>query len=401
VGSGADGDLGVHTTTNLATDNSGTRTCADGGDAVSYSVTALDVNAATLSVAPSAGCLAPGDEVLVINLQGTASHFDNVGNYETLTVSAIASGSVTFSKPKRHFYGDAVNDDTNLGVARESQRVMLQRVPNYANVQVDQAASLTSGAWDGIKGGVLFFRAAGVVSVAGTVTMSGKGYDGGPNTSVENATGSQGESFTGLGGPLATTSSGAGGGGLGDNNGCESFGTAAGGGGYGSPGSAGSSVCSGVGGGAYGDVTLLTKLMFGSGGGSGGTDNYLGDNPPGGFGGHGGGIVLIAANQLHVTGSVLAAGAAGEGDLDPNACDGSSTTDCWDYSGPGGAGSGGSIRFDAAQASIGADLVSASGGLGGKGSASGVAGDGGVGRIAAHTLNALSGTTLPTANVND
>jgi hypothetical protein len=241
----------------------------------------------------------------------------------------------------------------------------------------------------------LFLRAAGTVNIGGTVSMSGKGYDGGLRNTTVNTTGIQGESFSGLGTNLATASRGAGGGGIGDNNGCEGFGTSAGGGGYGVSGSAGSTGCSGAGGGTYGDLTLVTKLMLGSGGGSGGTDDYLG-----GFGGRGGGIVVILANQLNVTGGVLAAGANGEGDDPFLGCqNGGSITGCWDYSGPGGGGSGGSILFSASMASLGSNRVTAGAGLGGNG-VDGAAGDGGlggVGRIAVQYVSSLSGTTLPAA----
>jgi hypothetical protein len=289
-------------------------------------------------------------------------------------------------------------------MARTNQRVMLQRVPNYQNVNVGSTASLTGSAWNGVKGGVLFLRAAGTVSIEGTVSMSGKGYHGGLNVTVVNTTGLQGESFTGLGSRLATANRGGGGGGYGDRNGCASFGTSAGGGGYGLPGSKGSVACSGAGGLAYGDGSLVTKLMLGSAGGSGGSDDYLGDNPPGGFGGPGGGIVVILAAQLNVTGGVLAAGANGQGDDPILGCqNGGSITACWDYSGPGGGGAGGSILFKTSAAALGANRVSALGGLGGDGvdSAAGNGGVGGVGRIAVQYVSSVSGTTLPAASTSN
>lgn len=76
-----------------------------------------------------------------------------------------------------------------------------------------------------------------------------------------------------------------------------------------------------------------------------------------------------------------------------------SITSCWDYSGPGGAGSGGSILLDASQAALGAELVAANGGLGGLGIQAGDGGDGGDGRIAVHSTT-LTGITLPVATTN-
>ena len=76
-GNGRDGNVTFSTSTNLSTVNSGTRSCEDGGDAVSYNVTAfgtdtlangLSGTTATVSPDPSSGCLAAGDIVMVINL---------------------------------------------------------------------------------------------------------------------------------------------------------------------------------------------------------------------------------------------------------------------------------------------------------------------------------------------
>ena len=306
---------------------------------------------------------------------------------------------VTFAKAKTRFYGDAADNDTNLGVERTNQRVMLQRVPHYQDVTVTAAGSLSAGAWDGVKGGVLFFRAAGQVSVAGTLGMSGKGYVGGIRNTVVNTTGQQGESVDGLGTNLQAARQGAGGGGVGDQNGCEPFGSPGAGAGYATSGSDGSTSCAGKGGGAYGDATLLTRLLLGSGGGAGGTDDYLGDNPPGGFGGRGGGSGGFATAHRLVSCSLVAAGLDGEGDVTAECDNGGSVTSCWDFSGPGGGGSGGSILLDAGDSSLGSELVEASGGLGGIGQDSGDAGDGASGRIAVHALT-LTGTTSPSATLD-
>src|SRR5690606_4419287 len=128
-----DGDLVVSSAINLNAYNSNARTCADGGDAVHYSVVGLTSTSATLSSEVSAGCLVAGDEVLLINLQGTSSAFGNVGNWETLVVQSVSASTVTFSSAKTRFYGDA-SDDSNIGTASTQQRVMLQRVPNYDEV---------------------------------------------------------------------------------------------------------------------------------------------------------------------------------------------------------------------------------------------------------------------------
>jgi len=68
-GTGADGAWTISTAKNINTDTNGNggRTCADG---ISYNVTALTANTATLSGMPPAGCYAAGDQVMLLNEQG-------------------------------------------------------------------------------------------------------------------------------------------------------------------------------------------------------------------------------------------------------------------------------------------------------------------------------------------
>lgn len=363
---------------NFSTDNLGARACADGGEMVSYSVTALTATTATLSATPSAGCLAVGDEVLVLNLQGTSAANGNVGNFERLTVKSIAAGVVTFESAKAKFFGDGAADDTNLGTADTNQRVVLQRVPRFGNLVVNANVTVTANGWDGTKGGVFALSAAGAVTVDGTVTMSGKGYRGGAFNAVVNTTGQQGESIDGLGAVATQASSaGRGGGGRGDNTGCRPHGSGAGGGGHGTAGAAGTDdTCAGLGGAAYGDDDLA-KLTLGSGGGAGGTDNTLGDNPRGGFGGAGGGIVYVRATGA-VTGTFASNGTDGEGDaLDVVVCNGASTVDCWDFSGPGGGGAGGALLVS------GASFANSTASVAGGGARRGAPAPGGAGNSGA------------------
>jgi hypothetical protein len=372
--------LTVKTDTNLAKTNMNGRACADGGDMVAYSVTALGASSATLATSPATGCLAVGDEVLLINLQGTATASGNTGNYETLTVASVAGGTVTFASPKKRFYGDGASDDANLGTARTNQRVMLQRVPSYTDVYVANGATLSGNAWNGTLGGVFAIRATGNVIIAGTVSMRGAGYAGGGSTTVENATGLAGESVSGLGAVGEYNNGGAGGGGIGDGQGCDSFGVAGGGGGHATVGGHGGHFCGGAGGGTYGSPTL-DRLLMGSGGGAGGTDNTLADNPPGAAGGAGGGILALWSSRgVVLNGTLDASGANGAGDAPGSNCGGSSsTTSCWDWSGPGGGGAGGSAMVRAASVSAPGNVI-ARGGLGGGGSNAGLGGDGGRGR---------------------
>ncbi|MBT6401812.1 MerR family transcriptional regulator, partial [candidate division WWE3 bacterium] len=343
------------------------RSCADGGDAVNYSVTALTSTTATLESAPSAGCFTVGDEILLINLRGTNTAVPNIGNWETLRIQSVSTNTVTFTTSKEKYYGDGSSDDTNIGVGTGAQAVMLQRVPNYTTVTVASGVTVTPSDWvaptgavnNGAgEGGVLFFRATGAVSVSGSLNANSKGYIGGAASYTASAGtiygGNGGEAFCGPGGArgASSASNGAAGGGsqtgtpgngyCGGGGGSASVagtGSASsggsgggggghgpgGGGGYGTAASAASNGLAGGtnqsangnisgqqgaggGGGTYGD-TDLTDLMFGSSGGGGGA--WSNGDTTSGAGGDGGGIIYIAADSITVAGGLGSSGGGG------------------------------------------------------------------------------------------
>jgi len=304
-----------------------------------------------------------------------------------LKIQSISSNVVTFSTNKKKYYGNSTTDDTNIGIAATNQRVMLQRVPNYADVTINSGITLTASAWDGTKGGVLYFKASGKLINNGTIDMSGNGYRGGAGV-TGNTSGRRGESTpsypndqsymnyygAGGGGRYAVTTDG------GDNacgGGGGSYGTAGGRGAYydiaygGYPGT------------VYGTSNLST-IYLGSGGGSGGadTDNQVGY---GGVGGRGGGILMLSVGTLTNVGSIKANGSNGAGAYDPG--DGEP--------GSGGGGSGGSILLNVTNASLGSNTVVANGGTGGTVSYPG--GAGGLGRVTLLYRNNISGLSTPDA----
>lgn len=150
-------------------------------DAINYSVASFAADGKSLNVteAIQTACLTAGDEILIINLQGTMASVMNVGNWETLIVESINGQKITFKTKKTKFYGNGVNDDSGIGVQPGTQKVMVQRVPNYQNVTIDAGATLTVSPFDRKKGGVLFFRVKGALTVGGTLSAAGKGYMGG------------------------------------------------------------------------------------------------------------------------------------------------------------------------------------------------------------------------------
>jgi predicted GH43/DUF377 family glycosyl hydrolase len=379
IGTGADGDITITGNTDINANNSITgRSCLDGGDAVNYNISSFNSTgtAATLTSSPSTGCLNVNDEVLIINLQGTASAYANVGNYETLRVASVSGTSVTFKTAKTKHYGDTTIGDTNMGTSTSTQRVMLQRVPNYNNVTVNSSMTFSPTAWNGEKGGVMFFRAAGTVTVTGNISASAAGYRGALTNLCQGSTvivGFQGESVNGLYASSRSTSANITGGGGGTDNGASSY-CGSGGAGYGTAGTAGTvgggSPSCGQGGSVYGDA-YITKLYFGGAGGAGERGA-----------GNGGGIVVLNIKSLTVTGTIASNGGnAGGG------------TTCSDGTPGASGGAGGSIKILGDTLTLGSSKVTAS-----AGTSVTLGGTSGVGRIATYSANTVSGTTTPTAS---
>jgi hypothetical protein len=351
-GFGEDGDLVVTGTHNINTTVRAGRAYAD---APNYRVAFIEASSVTLDALPNA--LSSGDDVLLINLQGSATANANVGNFEVLTVLRKEGLRVYFVSPVRFVYGVGGNTDLT------GQKIMLQRVPRYRNVSID--GTLTANAWNGTVGGVLFFKASGTVSVnlGGTITMETRGYRGGAASSSPT----QGESYPGVG---AANNAAANGGGGGSSRPCSCSGSNSAGAGHAAAGSRpGGCGTMGAVGAAYG-TALLDRWFMGSGGG--GLYEYCSWGYTGG-GGIGGGILAVFAPTITNAGSISAAGGAGTSS----------------YGWLGGGGSGGSLYLLGNTVTLGANLVNARGGSAGSANA------GADGRIRVDGTT-VTGTTQPT-----
>jgi len=416
-GTGADGDCLL--AMGSVDINSASCTGRATADAVNFSLTtsvAKDSTTVTLASAPAG--LAVGDEILFINLQGTVSDYSHVGEYESVLIEGIEGNTITLQTPLKYGY-----DGT-------TQKVMVQRVPQYNTVNVKEGSTLSPKAWDGTKGGVLIFKVKGNLVVDGKIHADGMGYRGGAanlggeafggyNSGASGKKGnlggggggSAGSAHSSYPGGIGSETGGAGGAGGNGSSGDGTYnslrGAAGGGAGYGTGGQGGAGnergVAGGVnvsgkggvalhasgrgtggGGGAGGAYGLadISRLYFGSGGGGGGR----GSGTPG-AGGAGGGIIYIRAKSVEITGNITSNGQDGK--------KGSLNSDSRNGSGGGGGGAGGSIKFLSTDISIGTALVTATGGNGGSGRFTG--GTGGVGRIGIYYSNTLTGTTSPVA----
>ena len=352
-GSGADGAVTFGATVNTNVTNTATgRSCADGGDEVNYSVTALSSFTATLSVTPSTGCLGAGDEILLINLRApSASALTNLGVYETLIVQSVVGNVVTFTNAKSKYFGTTASDDNNIGTGSTNQIVMLQRVPNYTNVTVNSGVTVVPSAFNGVKGGVIMFRVSGTLNVIGGIASYGTGYAGGA--------GGQGLSTTAYAGqgPWYPSGSYGQGGWVNAPNGVVGSWSGGGGGGFtrngigaGGGGTA-SSYAGGGGGGGGGDLGSVTGTNGNNGGGGGGGGHAAGGGGGGANSGYAGGA-----------GSVGASGAGGAG-FHYTCCKGNGNTG---VAGGGGGGAGGYGVADLSRLTMGSG-----GGGGGTGCTSG------------------------------
>ncbi len=383
-GTGDDGSLSVSGTVDLSTDASGTRSDADG---IAFAVTALASDTITVDTAVTG--LAAGDEVLLINLQGSDGAHSAVGTYELFSVDSVSGTDITVLGTVAETYGESSNTDLT------DQTIVLQRVPNYTNVTVAAGGVLTASAWDGGSGGIVAFRASGAVSIAsgGYIAADSLGYAAGETGTSFNCDAFQGESYAGLGdgdgdgvctayneiyGHWASNKGGGGShitGGGGEHAGGATDGDSWTGG-TATPPYAGST---------YGDATLTT-MFYGSGGGgvwNGGSDTP-GENP--GPGGDGGGIILIGADTLSAT------------DAESITSFGGTTihwaSGSWTYGAGGGAG--GSIWLQVDSLTLGTNAVDASGGFG---EATHIrhGGDGGEGRVRIDCVT-CNGATWGTAS---
>lgn len=405
TGDGADGPITISASKSLNSDIIGSAR-TNYADGIAYRVVAPTIGDTSVTQFSSSDVLsngiAPGDEVLLINLQGSANDGADVGKYQFMRVQTVTAGTITFST--------RINVSLK-GTTASNQKVVVQRVPNYTSVTVAASGTLTTGAYDGMTTtptgtagrltGVVAFRANGTVSVAGsqTINATGKGYRGGAAGTAGAVGGTSGENVvasSGTGGSGATVATAGFSGGRGGDGGtttpATNFTTTAtdirtGGGGGGSSGSGVSTGGgAGGGGGSYGTAG-------GGGGGAGGTTNGAAGGAAGAVPGGGGGGTDVAgtggaggAGVVGVTAtggtSNGVGGAVGTATVTSSGGGGSSAT--------GGGGGGGTGVIYGAAALTTMFMGSGGGGGGGATNANVAGGAGGTGGgivyIAADTI---------------
>lgn len=353
-GDGSDGTLTISVNTTDAPIDS---TCT--GTSGNFSLSATNASFAT------------GQIVLIHQSIGT-----NAGQWERNTIASYTTGTITL-----------VN--ALMGTYTSGAQVLVLK--QYTNVTVNSGITWSAKDYNRSSGvgGILSFVCNGTFTNNGTIDASGDsavgqtvgagaGFRGGATPGTEP--GNTGDGTSGLA-TQTSSANGNGGGGAYGNSG-------AGGGGNGTAGAVGNTGGAGGGlfntpgsGGNASGTADLTSMTFGGGGGS----SWEGTN---GAGGCGGGIVFISATTLTLVSGSL---------INVNGGDGGNSL----QRGGGGGGAGGSVLMKAQTATLGTNLISASGGAGGTGvnppdNATG--GTGGQGRIVLDYYTSYTGTTTPTIN---
>ncbi|WP_022823634.1 Ig-like domain-containing protein [Hymenobacter norwichensis] len=175
-----------------------------GNQTVTAGSSTISVNTTTRG---ATNTLAPGDVVLIMQMQGADLNTANsnaygdgvtggeasgnlttnftAGNYEYATVESIAtSGSnLTITLNKGLAYGYETVDYANIsGTQTGQRRFQVVRVPQYATLTFTAASTVTGPAWDGSTGGVLVLDVAGKTIFNGSgssLSMTAKGFRGG------------------------------------------------------------------------------------------------------------------------------------------------------------------------------------------------------------------------------
>lgn len=296
-----------------------------------YGTTHANVGVTQITVASISG-FSIGDEILIHQVQDGSGN-GKYGFYEFNYITGLSGNTITLRYPMRRQF---LAGNPNASGAYNFQVI---RVPHYRNVTISSSGYITAKTWDGYSGGLVIFRVNGTFTNNGSINVSGIGFRGaGSNTTGEG----YGGLYTG-----------------GDGAGCSNC---------------GSPWRDGWGNGGGGGWNLssadASRIMLGNaGGGGGGHPNPR--NNPGGGSGCGAGAIMVFANKIINSGSIIANGAGG----------GAGTfRSIWSvgwYSGGGGGGGGGTIYIHS-NSLTNSGSISTPGAGGGDGGRGGGTGDSGL-----------------------
>ncbi|MEO8700526.1 MAG: Ig-like domain-containing protein, partial [Kofleriaceae bacterium] len=134
----------------------------------------------------------PGDELMVIQMQGADINAGNTagygavqtlnaaGRYEIVNVASVAGNVITITTT------DCGGLRFAYSAAAHSQVV---RIPQLASLSVSGAGSITGLPWNGSRGGIVALHVGGTATIAGAIDASGLGFRGGAADNAASATG--------------------------------------------------------------------------------------------------------------------------------------------------------------------------------------------------------------------
>lgn len=332
-GTGTDGVLSPAGRFDLLSQSGGGRQYAE---AVAYRLEA-NPSGTTITTLDTPNGIATGDEIMIINLEGTSTDYGDVGNYEFLRVANVdvRARTITTTSPVTKSY---------KGMSFNNQKVVVQRVPNYTDVTLNTGDILEAAAYEflntapsgaaGRRTGVIAFRVKGTLTIdsGGGIDAEGNGFPEGSICGTYDGCkyngypgyGYRGAGWPGGGGgtraPLSTSGQGGGGGGVHQ--------------------------------GQYGSGNL-EQMFLGPGGGGGASYDQTSRGAPGG---RGGGIMYIFASTIQNSGTLTALGDNGQGAT---------------WGGGGGGGAGGTIFITHKSGTLGPGAAALGGAAGTTGNVAG------------------------------
>lgn len=165
---------------------------------------ALSLTVGSHDTRGNAAAFASGDLILIIQMQGADINSDNnnaygngigggpasgylntdlyAGRYEYSSVLSVSGSIVNLSYPLANNYY------TRSFAGGSLQTYQVIRIPRHYNLTITAAGSVTCPPWNGATGGIVALDAANLLSIDGTINVSGSGFRGGGGINLTGAT---------------------------------------------------------------------------------------------------------------------------------------------------------------------------------------------------------------------
>lgn len=166
---GADGDVTVGSNQDFYSLQTNGRSYPD-----AFVTNVTGISGRYISVQDSSG-FSVGDTVLILNIMGIPSAYQNVGNYQIIQVLGVGVNEVLVDSSLKN-YGNTLND--NIGTSyNTNQIVVLQRIPNYNTLTI--TSGLYPRTFNNTRYGIVAFNANVFNLNGGSISASSRGYPSG------------------------------------------------------------------------------------------------------------------------------------------------------------------------------------------------------------------------------